>query len=183
MSPGRKVSSSRGAVPFGLSFAIADLIVMLLEREAHPAGALGILVQLFACRPATQSATARTSNTAMKILRNVYMTIVSAQDIIEESKRRGTKRHRVWATNRDACRRRNTHGNDVSWRQCQPRRDTVAMRCSSTATNDIPLAADRRLPFFRRNAAPARAKPLREMRKRPPISFLKIQRYAKRKAG
>jgi hypothetical protein len=75
MSPGRKVSSTRGAVPFGLSFAIADLIVMLLEREAHPAGTrLGILVQLFACRPAIQSATARTSNTAMKILRNVYMT-------------------------------------------------------------------------------------------------------------
>src|SRR5215469_18786053 len=72
MSPGRKVSSSSGAVPFGLSFAIADLSLMSLETKDHAEGEFATMVR--ARRPASQSATARTSNTTMKILRNVYMT-------------------------------------------------------------------------------------------------------------
>ena len=55
-------------------FAIADLILMLLEREAHPAAALGILVQLSARRPASQSIRTSASATTMRILRNEYMT-------------------------------------------------------------------------------------------------------------
>jgi hypothetical protein len=71
MSPGRKVSSSSGAVPFGLSFAIADLSLMSLETKDH---AEGEFVAMVLRRAASQSATARTSITTMKILRNVYMT-------------------------------------------------------------------------------------------------------------
>jgi len=72
MSPGRKVSSSSGAVPSGFSFAIADLSLMSLETKDHAEGELVTMVR--ARRAATQSATARTSNTTMKILRNVYIT-------------------------------------------------------------------------------------------------------------
>jgi hypothetical protein len=76
MSPGRKVSSSSGAVPSGFSFAIADLSLMSLETKDHAEGEFVTMVR--ARRAATQSATARTSNTTMKILRNEYMTLVGA---------------------------------------------------------------------------------------------------------
>ncbi|MGC2079017.1 MAG: hypothetical protein WA728_23910, partial [Xanthobacteraceae bacterium] len=69
----KKCLIQQRAVPFGLSFAIADLILMLLEREAHPTAALGILVQLSACRPASQSIRTSASTTTMRILRNEYM--------------------------------------------------------------------------------------------------------------
>ena len=41
MSPGRKASPSRGAVPFGSSFATADLTLKSPERRDQPAGVFG----------------------------------------------------------------------------------------------------------------------------------------------
>jgi hypothetical protein len=72
MSPGSKVSTANAAVPSGRAFAIADLSSVSFATKDHPEGEFVTLV--WARRAATQSATARTSNTTMKILRNVYMT-------------------------------------------------------------------------------------------------------------
>jgi hypothetical protein len=72
MSPGSKVSSTNVAAPSGRSFATADLSLTSLETKDHAEGEFVTLV--WARRAATQSATARTINTTMKILRNVYMT-------------------------------------------------------------------------------------------------------------
>jgi hypothetical protein len=80
MSPGTKISSSNTALPSGRSFAAVDLSSTSFEIKDHAEGEFGILV--CARRAATQSATARTSNTTIKILRNVYMTwmaLVSTQ--------------------------------------------------------------------------------------------------------
>src|SRR5215470_2475988 len=89
MSPGRN-DWPGGTVPFGLSFAIGELAILMLpernahpdvalglmspERSAHPGVALGMLVSARRSRSASQSIKARPSKTRMKILRNVYMT-------------------------------------------------------------------------------------------------------------
>src|SRR6516164_5962770 len=89
MSPGRN-DWPGGTVPFGLSFAIGELAILMLpernahpdlalglmspERSAHPGVALGMLVSARRSRSASQSIKARASTTTMKILRNEYMT-------------------------------------------------------------------------------------------------------------
>ena len=70
---GRNDSPGR-TVPFGFSFAIADLAVLMSpERAAQPGVALAILVSARRSRSASQSKRARASTTTMKILRNVYI--------------------------------------------------------------------------------------------------------------
>src|SRR6516164_7376142 len=77
MSPGRN-DWPGGTLPFGFSFAIADLaILMSPERNAHPGVALGILVSARRSRSASQSIRASASSTTVKILRNVYMTVAN----------------------------------------------------------------------------------------------------------
>src|SRR5215468_8100016 len=74
MSPGRN-DSPGGTVPFGFSFAIAELTILKSpDRAVHPGVALGMLVSARRSRSANQSIKARASKTTMKILRNEYMT-------------------------------------------------------------------------------------------------------------
>jgi len=74
MSPGRN-DSPGGTVPFGFSFAIAEVTILKSpDRTVHPGLALGMLVSARRSRSASQSIKARASKTTMKILRNEYMT-------------------------------------------------------------------------------------------------------------
>src|SRR5215469_18383940 len=74
MSPGRN-DSPGGTVPFGFSFAIAEVTILKSpDRTVHPGLALGMLVSARRSQSASQSIKARASKTATKILRNEYMT-------------------------------------------------------------------------------------------------------------